>query len=208
MHPYDIVFLLNKTQKLIVDLEDPFELMPCYCLTKISFYDGDTEYILDLYAELGDSMRCFTANLGKALRNELQLNQFITKDIGVLHNEFAKYVNKDTDDDQRKLYQNRLDEHGFEHWVGEQYALWECGQWAAWMYNDTTGAIIFKITPFYPGFFTTEEDCVEFPSYEEWMQSYHPAITVVIPREVAHQWLEQASKILAHIAIKQCAQDE
>lgn len=196
MHPFDIVFKLNETEKLIVDLEKPFEQLPCYCQTTVSFYEGVTEYILTLDDDLESSMSRFSESLAQALNGELSLHDSLREDIGYLHNEYLKYALNDNEDEWQ-LNPNLVYED--ETWVGFHYQIWSCRQWAAWIYNDKQGEIIFEITSRYPGFFVNDGGLVVMPSYEEWIQTYQPTITRVIPKDIALQWLKQASQILVYI---------
>ena len=200
MHPYDIIFVLNETEKLVIDLKKPFEQMPCYCQTTISFDTKLKEYILTVNDDLESSMQMFSESLTKSLNNKLQLHASITKDIGYLHNEGLYYQLNDTaDDDELHLNPNLTYEGDFDTWVGIQYQIWSCRQWAAWMYNDEHGGIVFEITPRYPGFFLEENESVEMPSYKEWIQTYQPAVVRFISKDIAQKWLSHAKDILAYI---------
>src|SRR5438445_8769104 len=193
MYPYDIIFVLNETKKLVVELEQPFEQLPCYCQTTIIFYDGSTEYVLNLNDDLESSMDRFSASLSRSLSKDLPLHKSITKDIGYLNNEYLTYaLNDDDDDDEWQLNPNLVYEDEFGSWVGFQYQIWSCRYWAAWMYNDENGAIVFEITPRYPGIFLEKDEQVGIPSYEDWIQSYKPAFIQVIPQDIAQNWLKQA----------------
>ncbi len=198
MHSYDIIFVLNKDEKLVVDLEKPFEQLPCYCQTTISFYSGSREYLLNLNDDLESSMQRFSNSITKSLNNSLHLHESMTNDIGYLYNEYLKYELNNSDD-ERRLNSNLVYEDEFDSWVGIQYQIWSCGQWAAWMYNDENGKIIFEITLRYPGFFVEEDEFIVMPSYEDWIKNYQPTIIRVISKDIAQKWLEQANKILLYI---------
>ncbi|HSC25153.1 MAG TPA: hypothetical protein VLB80_02955 [Candidatus Babeliales bacterium] len=198
MYPYDIVFVLNDTYKLVVNLEQPFEQLPCYCQMTISFYEDYKEYVLNFDEDLESSMDRFVKHLTKVLHNDFFLHESIKEDIGYLHNEYLKYA-LDNKNDEGRLNPDLVYEGEFDNWVGEYYQLWSYRQCAAWMYNDSDGAIIFSITPRYQGFFDSEEKLVTISSYEEWIKSYKPIIVCIISREIAYQWLEQAHKILTYI---------
>ncbi|HLC06891.1 MAG TPA: hypothetical protein VJJ26_01760 [Candidatus Babeliales bacterium] len=197
MHPHDIIFRLSNTERLVVDLEMPFETLPCFCQITISFYDGFREYILNLHDHLEDGIRKFRDILEKSLKGEMRLHKSLTNDLGYLHNECLKYA-LNTDDETWQLNPNLTYDED-EIWIGYNYQLWACGQWAAWMYNNENGEIIFEITPRYPGFCVEEGELVAMPAYEKWMESYHFAILRVISREIAQKWLTQADGMLDHI---------
>lgn len=200
MHLYDIVFKLNNKEELVIDLEMPIEALPCFCQTKISFRNGFREYVLNLNEDLETSMKRFQSILSKCLNGQMHLHKSLMDDLGYLHNECLKYaLNEDEETwqihpglayDQDKI------------WIGYDYQLWASNEFAAWMYNDENGAIIFEVTPRYPGFFIKEEELIVMPSYQEWMQSYKFTIFKIIPREVAEQWLEKTDKIVGHIKDK------
>ncbi|HEV2917412.1 MAG TPA: hypothetical protein VGW78_06740 [Candidatus Babeliales bacterium] len=62
--------------------------------------------------------------------------------------------------------------------------------------SDKDGNIIFEITPHYKYHFCEPDETPSFISYEEWIKDYKPYLIRVVPRDIAHQWLNQAREIL------------
>jgi hypothetical protein len=208
MYPYDIIFKLNNDEKFIVELDNYLEKLPCYCFIPVVFFIKQQGYVLSDWG-LPEVVQDMRNSLVKALKNELQLHESISRDIGYLEN-----INFDHDNKQAEIADQRNEDYWQPHpdlvymqdgvfffWVGSIYKIWGHHNLATWIYNDKQGNIIFEITPRYPGLFAEDKSVIKI-SFEEWMKTYKPFIVRIISPEVAHQWIEQADKVTTYIEEK------
>src|SRR5690606_20521799 len=201
------VFTLNHSEKLIVELEEQLEKLPCYCFIPIVFFIQQQGYILsDSY--LPDDMTYLRTFLTKGLNNELQLHPSITQNIGYLDNIKVKYdheqaelEDKNEEDNWKPSPHLTYKEENYWVWVGSDYGIWRYNNLATWIYNDKQSNIIFEITPRYPNFFA-EENEIQDITFNEWIKEYKPLLTRIISPEIAWQWIVQADKVIACIKNK------
>ena len=172
-----------------------------YCWTEIEAYFIDKDYHLCIGQETGGAFfHQFIKTLHKAINKNLQLNNSITENLGIMNNEYAHEI----------VYSNYIDESRFTmiptyntketYWVGLNYHL--CSTYNTsnpmvntWLYNDEHNNIILEITPYYKwSFFPSDPKNPEFITYEEFMKNYKPLVTRTIPHEITQKWLEQVTQ--------------
>ena len=196
---HEIVFNIDTSQKIIIELETSLADIHCCSEAPIFFLENDKKYLLAC-----DSVRfkleLFRGHLSYVLANKLtiheslKLHEPIMKDIGYIFNEY--WQGKQAEKDANGV------------WIGDKYRLW--GKEAIiWLYNNDLGEIVFEVTPVFPGkrMFSWDREKKSFSQeevshslqYEEWIKNYSPIVMRTIPRETAQQWLDQANKILATI---------
>lgn len=204
MKPYDIIFQLNGTQKIILSLEESLDHVHCCYWANIFFIQHDARYLL-MNEVVRYSMDCFVGALKKVLANKLKLHPSIeidgqlTKDIGYIFNENRQGNNEN-------VVEEIENGEKYAMWVGYKYMVW--GKNAIlWMYNDDTGNIFLEITPSFPGKPTyldldnplTQEEKENITKYKQWIKTYQPILIKKIPQSTAEKWLKQANDILAII---------
>jgi hypothetical protein len=198
----NIIFTLTHLEKIIIKLDDSLELLCDFCTAPIFFITNQKKYLLSTDC-IQYNMRCFVKILKKALDCDLKLHESIQKnnsivsDIGYLYNEDLQ--------NQSDLTIVKEPEEEYELWIGYKYGIWG-DNIKTWIYNDKKGNIIFKLTPIFPGKFSTgkldpndPEEMANFLWYKEWIKSYKPILTRKIPKKIALQWLEQAEDIVKQI---------
>ena len=132
--------------------------------------------------------------LQKTLINNLKLDKSISSDIGYLCNEYSY---------NESGFTLHTFPSGYVGWIGYQYHTWEAAsndtRYITWLYNDSCGNIIFEITPFYPYMYCEPEEEPNYIPYHEWIKTYKPYLTTILPIEIAQQWLDQAQYIIKNI---------
>jgi len=201
MYPYDIIFSLNHKDKLIVDVNTPFESLSCYCNIPIFLFYRGTKYLLSQWF-LQDELESLKDLLAKAIKNELQLHESLIS-LGYLYNILLECEHtsrlKDKDDNDETCSGLVYDgDDLWMQWVGFKYLLYHNGDVTAWIYNDSTGNIKLEIAPRYSGF-DDESQAISKDGYNVWMKSYKTILVTTIPTETAQHWIQQASEILSFI---------
>jgi len=185
-----VIFNLNDNEKMIIESDEcPINnLICCDYITIYLAYDNNICLLAKEDVEM--TMESFRHLLKLALKNELQLHDSITQDIGFLWNERL----------QRKpgLVYKIFDR--VNRWVGEDNLLWGTPanihpNLETWLYNNSQGEIIFEVTPSYPYRSNTTPDNATI-SYQEFMNKYKPLFIRTIPTLTAKTWLSQAEEIL------------
>jgi len=202
MNTYYIVFALNDTERLFIELEEPFELLSCYCQIPMIFITNKQEYVLsnDIVPNGVEHIRSL---LHKTLKNQLQLDSSITKDIGYLNNIMINYNCMQADEDiwQPHPDLHYEDEEDCYSWVGYRICVSGYRDYSTWLYNSKNGDIIFEITPFYP--YLYEDDAKKITiSFDEWLKSYQPTRVRTISHELAQEWLQKIDYMLNYIEKK------
>ncbi len=206
MNKHNLIFQLNDTEKIVVELDASIDGVNCCTEAPIVFFQGSKKVILSEDA-VRNNMIILSNLLTKALKNKLQLHESITQDIGYLFNQYSDYLCDDTSTVQNNFGYTKLD--GRDTWAGNNYSLWN-SDLASWIYNDVDGSIIFELTPIYPEdfFYTKNEPPIlrqrlrrarQTVPYQEWIKGYAPYLITTIPHNVAQQWLEQADSIVKQI---------
>ena len=81
MNKYAIVFTLNNTEKIVVELEGPLNEIHCCYSASIAFFQKKKRTFL-VEDTVHETMRTLNICLKKALNKKLKLDKSITKDIG------------------------------------------------------------------------------------------------------------------------------
>ena len=183
-------FVLNKDEKIAVFTENEDDFIHCCYEVIIVLFIKNKEIILAL-----DSIKylieIFNNLLKKVVNNKLMLHESITEDIGILdskHSFFEKTNLVYIEGEERKF------------WVGISYNLWRY-DFTSWLYNDSFGNIILKLTKAFPGhlYFDDETDERFDREYAKWIKNYKPFLIRTIPQKIAERWLEQTEQILEQI---------
>lgn len=191
----EIVFALNETEKIVVELEEPLEEVDCCNRAALAFVSGDVRYFLGI-----DTVRYklngFFRLLSEALDGQLVLHESIKHDVGFVLNECLQ--------SKPACARETVGSDGYFPWVVYRYILWGIDE-VVLVYNNDDGEIILELAPCFPGEPTYShepgeeldpEEVANLAWYEEWIKDYTPILIRKIPREVAQQWLEQADHIL------------
>ncbi|HEV2916677.1 MAG TPA: hypothetical protein VGW78_02925 [Candidatus Babeliales bacterium] len=125
MNKNSIIFPLNESERIVIALEEPFDVVHCCYQAPIILYFENNKYsskndVIRYYIEI------FIVLLSKALNNALELHDSIKKDIGYLANE--ELQNK-----PGLVYKKT---NTIASWVGEDYSLWSGDDFSTWLYND------------------------------------------------------------------------
>lgn len=181
----EITFTINELEKIILTIELPLEEVHC-CTESPIYLEFSDKRILLSQDSVRENMYILSNLLTKALDNQLILDKSITADIGYLYNQ--ELQGKDG------LVYKEIEKNVF-HWVGGSYSLWSYNV-ETWLYNKD-GAIIFEVTPIYPGnFFVEPGKEHEIVPYDQWIKNYEPLLIRQISKHTAQVWLEQANSIL------------
>jgi len=194
----NLTFILNDREGFLINLKQIDDVIHCCYLTNISLYIHiekiiiGKSIIIDLVEGLKDKLIL-------TLSNKFELHDSIDKNIGYYWNQYLHEENPN-------LFFNLSDnKKEVKSWIGSQYLLWTTDsskknkQYATWLYNDINGNIIFEVTPIYPEEYVDWDDLDEMQAYQEWMKTYEPFFTRIIPKDIAMQWLDQANFILKTI---------
>ena len=135
----------------------------------------------------------FINNLKKAIDNELPLHESLTRNLGVLYNEYHQ--------DQPGFFMVSSLDGLSRYWVGANYIVWSTynttkPMLTSWLYNDNEGNIIFEVTKNYKWSTCPDDpEDPDFMSYGDFMKDYKPLIHRTIPRDIAVKWLKDVMKI-------------
>ena len=184
---YMIVFHRAEDHDLNCCFDDSIIFINGTVRTKLTY--GSVYYNLDQLMSL----------LKKVLDNELMLHVDIKKDLGYLFNEYSAIICGEKKESSDLVY---LQKNNDSYWPGIDYSLWSTSI-SSWIYNKPDGSIIFEITPFYPYMYSEPEEEPNYIPYEEWIKAYKPYFSATLSRDVAHNWLEQAERIIRIIESNQ-----
>lgn len=193
MSKYDLKFMLNSGDKIIIKLKEPLTEVHCCYMTDMMLQHSQQKILLSR-EPIFFNMEKLAELLQKALDNKLFLHDSIRDDIGYLSNEYFQG-------------RNGFVINGFSKkssgWVGDFYYLWEGSKqkirYVTWLYNDNNGEIIFEVTPAYPYLFCDPDKELNYVSYQEWIKNYKPYLKVVMSKQVGQEWLKQANQIIEQI---------
>ena len=193
MNNHTILFSVTNTYKIIITLEEPLafvgwgyeeNIILLHNNKKLILADGPIHYNMQQLSDL----------LTKAISNDLPLHKSITSDIGYLLNEYHK---------DKKGFAIKEFSNGLSAWVGYEYFLWQAQNnnisYSTWLYNDDQNNITLKVTSLYPYFYCDVSKEINYITYQNWIKTYHPYLTIHLPREIAIKWLNQANSILKTI---------
>lgn len=178
-----LTFQFNEYEKIVIKIDKYPEDVP-YCFYEAHFYmiNEYNQEILLSYDSLPSHLEAFIIALNQALQNQRQIDSCFVQNIGYYWNE-------------------SINGPDLEHPFNENYSiLKKYSPWGAhtstWIYNDEQGNIIFEITPYYPH---AHSDKYSYQDFLQWLKNYKSLFKMIIPRNIAHQWLIQATEILAEI---------
>jgi hypothetical protein len=193
MNRYDLKFMLNSTDKIIIKLKEPLAEVDC-CYMADMILEYEQQKILLSREPIFFNMQKLAELLEEALNNKLFLHVSINNDIGYLSNEYYQHRNNIVMND---VLQESL------RWIGFTYYLWEGSKkntrYVTWLYNDDNGENVLEVTPAYPYLFCDPDKEPHYVSYEEWIKNYKPFLNTIIPKKIAQDWLEQAHCIVEQI---------
>lgn len=196
MNVKEVVFLINEQEKIILKSPDPLNEISCCYDGLISLICPEQTIILS-NDDILESMRIFALLLQKAIDNYLLLDSSL-EDIGFVYNQYSYFFwSEDLSIADTFFYED--DGNNGKDWIGMRYHVWMAENNVTWLYNDKNGAIVLKITPFYPYLHTDPNQEAKYIFYEEWVKNYKPFFIRVIPKETALKWLKQANEIIEQI---------
>lgn len=190
-----MILAFDNDEKIIIQSQDPLNKVSCCSESSVIFMQGNKQLVLscDFFSY---NINILNTLLKKALKCELILHNSITKDIGYLFNQYSAITCGEKLKEPTFLtyiqHDNQL------YWPGNDYHLWD-KNYITWLYNNSAGAIIFEITPFYPYMYSEPEEELNYISYEEWIKTYKPYFIREIPIKTAQEWLKQTEGVLKKI---------
>ena len=196
MNTKEISFVINKNKKIVLRSQDPFDEISC-CYDGCIFLAQQEHTILLSNDDILDNMRVFAALLGKALNNSLSLHSSLSKDIGYVYNQYSHFLWSDNSSEIDHFfyeYENKKND-----WIGMRYHLWAAQNNVTWLYNNENGEIILEITPFYPYLHTNPSEEPQYIFFEEWVKTYQPYFKIIVSKNIAQLWLEQANQVIQQI---------
>ena len=179
-----LIFTLNDHTKIMIQFK--------YFTDKINI-DDQAKFIFQYYNyktflsydffkfQISDFNNC----LKFALSNELQIDTCFTKDIGYYWN---YYCSKDT---YPQLSFNNKPNYS----ILSDRLIFN----SAFIYNDKQGNLVLNVTSCYPHRYSRKKRKPSYKYFLKWMQNYKPIYKQIIPREVAQQWINQATQIITEI---------
>ena len=200
MHLNGIVFGLdNNIEEIIVELEEPIEVVHCcYEAPTVLFHDSK-KLILNCDS-IKSTMESLDIVITKALQNQLPLHTSIQGNIGYLYTHYKFYsCNKEKVKPLGVVFEGNP-----ESWVGGKHLLWAYDI-AVWVYNDVDGSIVLEFTPWYFGknyMYDDDDNGIDdedYSEYEQFLKDYKSLFTRKISHETAQLWLDQANSILQQI---------
>lgn len=185
MNKFAITFKINASEKIMIEATDSIkEMSPCCYEVSFVFIKNSTRWVL-WHDFINVGLQELKYHLEKTLNNEFKLHESINKDIGFLSNEESQ--------GKQGFFYKKVE--NYNHWIGQNYALWSSDT-QAWLYNNDDGEIILEITPSYPWHYNDPKDNECFVPYEDWIKDYKPLLITKIPKEIAKKWLKQCDVTL------------
>ena len=193
MKRHDIIFELNSTEKIVLNLDVPVHNLDCYSEAAIYFV-GNAQYLL-AKDSVQFKLQGLRGILEKALGDRLLLHTSITRDIGYMYNEYRQ---------GKPDFVYEFDPVvKYDAWVGYKYLLWGM-QEIAWIYTNENNDIIFELTSCFPGDIinpdqdelVSPEDIANSLWYEAWIKKYEPLLIRKMSRDIVQQWLDQANELI------------
>jgi hypothetical protein len=202
MKSYEIEFPLSSKEKIVVALGGPLKQVHLLYRAPIFFVlEGEKFLLRSDILPLRNNLEILRNMLCAALHGNILLPESIktyentNHDIGYRYNEYLQ--------EKLELISGTWLKKSCNDWYGNKYRVWG-HELQLWLYNDDHGAIIFKLTPIFPGGFpiddpTEPEEVARAKHYSQWIKTYKPFLTEKLPREVAQQWLAQVEEIIKTI---------
>jgi len=193
MNKDQMVFALNKNEKIIIDLSYSIEEILPFDPICISFSFEATVKLAK--GHILPTLREFKNVLKKAMDEQSTWPDKINEDIGCIWN---KVLKDDIPDENIVLLQGET----VKYWSGQRYIAWSTTgnmkpHTTTWIYNNPEGNIIFHITPVLKNILTASKK-----KYDIFMQSYKPFLMRTIPKNVAQEWLNQIDDALKIVESK------
>jgi hypothetical protein len=179
-----LTFILHDHAKIIIKLNHSDDIVDACYQTKFLFKNYNHQYFI-AHNFVGSNLADLQEKLNNALKNQLQLDEYFTHDIGYYWN---FYLNKN----------NKIDRFNENYSVLRDYFVFD-SLCPTFIYNDIDGNIIIMIAPLYPHILSSKKRKPSYGFFLKWMQTYKPIYKQIISKELALQWIDQANQILAII---------
>ena len=179
-----LTFKLNDHVNIIIRLNHPDDIIDAGYEARLYFIRYNHKFLL-CYSFIQSDISILQILLKKALKNELQLDESFTYDIGYYWN---FYLNKD----------KKIDNFNKNYSELRNYFIFD-SLFPTFIYNDIDGNIIIITIPLYPHVLSYKKRKPSYNHFLKWMQSYKPLLKTIIPKKTAEQWLAQATQILMTI---------
>jgi hypothetical protein len=187
----EIVFKINATTKIIITLDELLEHAHCCTECSVTLFYNDIAFDLSTHS-LRDCLQDFKCAAGKLVKNELQLHESITEDIGFLLNEELQF--------KPGLFQVKRGDAFL--WVGYDYLLIMGYSIAVWLYNKSDGTIICEVSPKFPFSYRNSAKDENYVPYNKWIKKYEPYCIIEASLETIREWVFLADRILGQIQKK------
>ena len=178
-----LTFTLSEHEKIIIYLSVDDVIHCCY-RAEIFFMQYNHKILLSNWT-INENIEEFLQVLKLATKNELHLNPEFTNEIGNLWNYICK---------KKNYHDEYSDETERERSLLTPYIAFNNYEFALWIYNDPSDNIILKITPLFPKG-KPRNKIAKYNSFLHWMKSYKPISIRILPKDIAQQWLDQATQI-------------
>jgi len=179
-----LTFKLNDHATIIIRLNHPNDIVDAGYQTRFFLKNYNHQYSI-AYNFVRSNIADLQKLLNKALKNQLQLDEYFIHDIGYYWN---FYLNKD----------NKIDNVNENYSILRDYFIFD-SLFPTFIYNDINGNIIIIITPLYPHVLSCRKRKPSHRYFLKWMKNYKPIFKTIISRELAQQWIDQAQQILDEI---------
>lgn len=179
-----LTFKLNVHASIVIRLNHPDDIIDAGYETRFFLKNYNHQYSI-AYNFVRSNITDLQKLLNKALKNQLQLDDNFTHDIGSYWN---LYLNKD----------NKINNINKNYSVLRNYLIFD-SLFPTFIYNDIDGNIIITVTSLYPHVLSRKKRKPSYGFFLKWMQKYKPIFKVIISKEIAQQWIEQATLIIAEI---------
>jgi len=184
----EIIFKINSVATIIITLEEALEDAHCCTECTITFFCDNIAFDLSTHS-LRECMQDFKYFSEKLVKNELQLHNSITQDIGFLLNEELQF--------KSGLFQAKRGEASL--WVGYDYLLIMGYSAVVWLYNKSNGTIICEISSKFPFSYRNLAKDENYVPYRKWIKKYEPYCIIEASLDSIREWIFLAEHILKQI---------
>jgi hypothetical protein len=178
-----LTFKLNEHEKIIIKFNVNDVLHCCY-RAKFFFVRYNHKILLQDWT-INEDLKQFIQVLDPAIKCQLSINSEFTNEIGHLWN----YVCNKKKSHDRFSEKTKKERKKF-----TPYLAFQRHDFTTWIYNDSNGNIIFKITPLFKSWKPRRKQ-PKYITFLHWMKNYKPILIRIIPKDIAEQWLDQANQI-------------
>lgn len=172
------IFKFNNHTKFIIQLHHPNDKIEASYETQFYFKNYNHQYFI-AYNFIRSNIADLQNLLNKALKNQLEFNEFFNHDIGYYWN----------------LYLNKKNNSNNDYSILSKYLIFD-SLLPTFIYNDINGNIFITIIPLYPHIHSRKKRRPTDGHFLTWIKSYKPLYKTILPRNIAEQWLIQAQQIL------------